>query len=421
MTIHDVAVSTGPTLHQELCREAEPHRRAYRPDKPGELEEVRRQASRRLTSLLLSKPAFSFIRLGDCELSFLLAAQADMDPGFRNIARSNRVSSNVAYGDPGLDRRHARRLLAAYQNADYVDFHDRYWFNAAHNAKLRLSRAAHLHRNENADTSHLFLEWALYEFTTYVSRRRCLFVGAEAGVLGSLYADPKYRTLAGNLWPGDAEPFFLDESRPVNENLDRIKADVCRQIEGLRIDTAFLSLGGGAKILCCEIAAELGVRCFDSGAIIRGLAYSGQSGEADWRAVHNPFFFRVPFDTYMAAVDRTFPRLLPEQRLSRAHAQLCLELQRKERGWSYAADLLDGDCFDDSAENRRHFRFAMRHYRRRYRPLQVQSDATRRQVVEFDEWCARRGIGLKAKLRRAQTTVRTTLGRAARAVGIRRS
>jgi hypothetical protein len=163
------------------------------------------------------------------------------------------------------------------------------------------------------------------------------------------------------------------------------------------VDTLFLSLGGAAKIICYELAEELGICAFDFGSLTRGLTYSGSDGHNFFRAVHYPFYFRVPFGTYMSALRRAMPGLTAAQVLAKAHAQLAFEFIRKEVGWSYASERLGDDCLDFGPENTAAFREAYRVYKREYRPLAGNDPEAVRQLDEFDQWLTRFRVGARGK------------------------
>ena len=136
-----------------------------------------------------------------------------------------------------------------------------------------------------------------------------------------------------------------------------------------RYDTLLICLGGSAKILCYELAREMSVRAIDWGSMLRGLTYSGSDGQSAWRASHNPFFFRVPFPIYLRSMVRAWPGLSREELLGKAHAQLCLEMQRKSIGSTFPADVHDPDNFEHNFNNERNFLAGYHHYRRVVQPL----------------------------------------------------
>jgi hypothetical protein len=125
--------------------------------------------------------------------------------------------------------------------------------------------------------------------------------------------------------------------------------------------------------------------------MMRGLAYCGSAGAALWRASHNPFFVRIPFAMHMEALERAHPDMPPATLLAKAHAQLCLDLQRKEAMNSFAADAIDPSSFDASEENLMRFFEGRRVYEARYRPLARRDPAAAKLVQEFDYWCLKKG------------------------------
>src|SRR5205823_6369748 len=105
-------------------------------------------------------------------------------------------------------------------------------------------------------------------------------------------------------WPERARIFYhqvRDDGRNLDANLDLVKEDLREFVREHRLDTLFLSLGGGAKILGYELSRELGICCFDFGAMIRTFTYSGCDGNRVARSPHSPFFFRIPCQTHMDA------------------------------------------------------------------------------------------------------------------------
>jgi hypothetical protein len=365
--------------------------------------EIRRSECRRISELMGAERPFSFLRLGDMELMFLIACQNNVPVYWASAAEAEvgKVSSTVAFGHPGLKPEHAARLQVAYENCSYLDFHDGWLTNQREFPKWSFERASNLHRNPGAEASQLFFDWLRYEFRNYVSGRRCLFAGAEAGILQELFSDPEYRSAARDYWPEDAQISFHPETRRVGEHLDAIKADLLTAIRANKVDTVFISLGGASKILCYELANEEGICAFDFGSLMRGLTYSGSDGHNFVRTVHYPFYFRVPFDVFMRALQCSAPQLRADQLLAKAHAQLAMELIRKEEGWSYASEWSGADCLDLGPENRKHFWAAYEIYGREFRHLGQHSDSAAAQVQEFEAWRKHLGLGLDGKIHRA--------------------
>jgi hypothetical protein len=164
-----------------------------------------------------------------------------------------------------------------------------------------------------------------------------LFAGGEAAILRELWNRTEYRTVASKYVSFDCVAFFEPDAEKINNRIDDIKRCLISRIKEFDIDTLFLSLGGAAKILCAEIAEETGICCFDFGGCMRGLTYSGSDGHSFVRSVHYPFYFRVPFDAFMDAVEAAYPRLHPNQLLVKAQCQVLLELEEHEEGESLPA------------------------------------------------------------------------------------
>lgn len=383
--------------------------------KPLAHRDVRLAECRRITELMSGHRPFSFLRLGDMELTSLVSWQQGRAVPWEIPDEDKIVSSAVVFGHPGLTERFADRLQRAFERCSYLDYHDGWRINQRDLPQWRHHRDAALHRNPGPEVSQLFFDWAEHEFRRYVRGRRVMMAGAEAGLLKELYADDTYRTAARDYWPADAEVTFFPETRR-NEQLDAIKSDLRDAITRERVDTVFLSLGGAAKIICYELAEELGICAFDFGSLMRALTYSGSDGHNFFRAVHYPFLFRVPFAVYMAALRRAMPSLTPAQLLAKAHAQLTLELIRKEVGWSYASERGGTDCLDFGPENMAAFKSAYDVYRREYRPLAGSDPDAARQVAEFDTWLGQFRIGARGRWLYYKNRARRAVGKAVRYV-----
>jgi hypothetical protein len=172
-----------------------------------------------------------------------------------------------------------------------------------------------------------------------------------------------------------------------------VKEDLRQFIEAHSVDTLFLSLGGGAKILGYELSRELGICCFDFGAMLRALSYSGCDGNRMARSAHSPFLFRIPFGVYMEALENAFPNLTPAELLAKAHGQLLLEILKKEIGWTSASWE-----FDFNRENMSAFRTAFQEYRRRYRKLFSASSTTKMERAGFLHFCGTHRLTLEGRL-----------------------
>src|SRR5262249_48865291 len=238
--------------------------------------------------------------------------------------------------------------------------------------------------------------WTEKEFKEYCKGRRIGFAGAEARLLELLVQTPEFLRAATDYLPNEAKIFYYqvrDDGRNLDANLDLIKEDLREFVKRHRVDTLFLSLGGGAKILGYELSRELGICCFDFGAMMRALTYSGCDGNRTARSPHSPFLFRIPFGVYMDALEKAMANLAPAELLAKAHGQLLLEVLKKEIGWTSVSWE-----FDFSGENLAAFRKAFQEYRRRYRKLFGTSTATKMERAGFLHFCGTHGLTLEGRL-----------------------
>ncbi|MEQ1862043.1 MAG: hypothetical protein ABMA13_19160 [Chthoniobacteraceae bacterium] len=374
------------------------------------IEEKRRIACRELTRIMQTRRPFSYLRLGDGELAFMLNVQRGREQSPDYL----RTSCEVAYDGPGIEGRHYERLRESYESCEYLDYHDNVAFNVENLPKLDLARREGLFRNDSPDTAWIIFDWTWHEFKTYAAGRRCLLVGAEASLLRELHATPAYRALATRFWPEDGAIIFHQvrgDGRDLSGNLDLIKSDIAALISEHSIDTVFLALGGAAKIVGHELAQELRVCTIDWGSALRALAYCGSAGPATWRASHSPYLLHVPFDLHMDALERAHPSLPKVDLVAKAQAQLCLELQRKEPMRTFPADVLEPSHFDAGPENLARFKAALRVYDRRYRALAKGDPEVQRLVREFDYWCLKKGLGWRGKIFRALVRAKSWLRR----------
>jgi hypothetical protein len=374
------------TFLQKLIRDLGPRPASPLGPKPTDLAELehRHKEAHRLTSLLEAGPRFSFVRLGDMDLALLLAAQeGEAFPEYSSESAGQ--TGTTAAGGPGISVRRAPRLRVALEQADYVDFHERLWPVGPLLPRLHLEPKPGQNRNPDATTSYILLAWMETEFRSYCERHRCGFVGGEVAVLEVLASRPEFRAAAQEHWPSQGEQFFhrprADGAR-LDENLDLIKEDLKKFVSEHQIDTLFLALGGGAKILAYELAEEVGIRCVDFGAMLRALCYLGSRGDRTGRSTHVPFYHRLEFATVMDAIETALPDLPPEALLAKAHAQLILELQTKEVGWTHGSKELRFNKDTISA-----FRQAERRYRIRYRNLFALTEASKLERRRFLHFC----------------------------------
>lgn len=353
--------------------------------KPDSLQSGRRAEAKRLTNLMsAADDGFSFVRLGDKDVAFLLYPDAVVS-AFGDAP--NQVTGTRADGTPGLQANQTSRLRTALEKASYVDFWECQWKDDSLLARLKLNRPANSFQNPSRETSCILGTWLEHEFKNFCKGRRVLFCGAEAPLLESLLRHEAFRKCYSGFWPEVCQSFVLrprNNGKNLAADLDLIKNDLREAILRLKADVLFLSLGGAAKILCQELADELKICAFDFGVGMRSLTYSGSGGYMAARGTHLIFLFRVPFGLYMDALEKTFPDLTPDALLAKAHAQLLLEVQEKEVGWSHAAAE-----YDFSPENRAHFRESFCEYKRRYRHLFNHSAVTRKERADFLHFCGK--------------------------------
>jgi hypothetical protein len=239
--------------------------------------------------------------------------------------------------------------------------------------------------------------WTMTQMRSFLSSRRTLVCGAEAAVQQQLFNEPEYMALASEYWPASACIEFVqppDDGRFLSENLDIIKKLLLDRIKNRSYDTVFLCLGGAAKILCFEIAEQVGVCAIDWGSMLRALTYSGSDGFANWRASHNPFFFRVPLRLYFPALAKAHPGKSPEWYLGKVHSQLALNLQLREKGRSRPADAHDQSSRAYSHENMRDFEEDYLYYESSIIPRFRQS---RKLVSDFHNWLLRNRVPVRVR------------------------
>jgi len=382
------------TYYQELLQSCPPPPSGSPFGKKQDGYDARLAQAKLLSQLMSRRRPFCFLRMGDMELAYMLAQQEQRLEGID--FRDGPTSGTQAYTNPGLSADHAERLRTAYEEADYVDFHEGNWPNEHLVSKLTLKRAPDSHRNATKETSLVFFTWTEREFKQYCSDRRIGFAGAEARLLELLSQTPAFARAAAAYWPENAEVFYhqvRNDGRNLDANLDMVKQDLRQFVKVHEIDTLFLSLGGGAKILGYELSREVGICCFDFGAMIRALTYSGCDGNRMTRSPHSPFLFRIPFGIYMEALEKAMPNLAPAELLAKAHGQLLLELMRKEIGWTSVSWE-----FDFSEENLSAFRDAFQEYRKRYRKLFRSSSATKMERAGFLHFCGTHKLTLEGEL-----------------------
>jgi len=357
-------------------------------------ESARTKEAGFLSQLMATKRPFCFLRMGDMELVYLLAYQNDRLDSIE--FGDGQLSGTQGCGNPGLSARHANRLRSAYEGADYIDFHEKNWPNQHLVPRLQLRRDLESRSNPTADASLLFLTWTELEFRDYCQDRKIGFAGAEAKLLELLSKTAEFKWAGKDYWPDRAEIFYhqvRDDGRNLDLTLDLVKDDLREFVTTRRIDTLFLSLGGGAKILAYELSRELNICCFDFGAMIRAFTYSGCDGNRFARSPHSPFLFRIPFERHMDALEQAFPNLTPAELLAKAHGQLLLEVLKKQVGWTFASWE-----YDFSPQNVAAFRQAFEEYKLRYSKLFNSSAAAKIERAGFLHFCGKHHLTLEGRI-----------------------
>ena len=366
-----------------------------------------------LSVALESAKSFSFLRLGDGELRYLLEMQQGEWQDAKYSTDNLSPSCEIATGTLGLEVGDYPRLLASYEQCDALDFYAWLPYNSSRLGQLRWNRRPDGLSLPEIKGHGIVNYWTGFAWGRYAARHRCLICGAEGALQEQLLADPEYRRIAAGFWPAGAEIFFLhppDRGRRPSAHLDQLKAALAQSISRHNIDTVLICLGGPAKILCHELARECGVRAVDWGSMLRALTYSGTDGNSTWRSSHNPFFFRVPLNVYMPALERAFPEMSVAERTARAHGQLCLELQRHVFAATLPTDVHDPASFDDSPGNRQAFADSYCYYVRHVLPLTRGNPAARALVAEMDYWLLKKGIGWRGRIFRALVRLKGALG-----------
>lgn len=368
----------------------------------------RREMLKKLTAGLAT-PGFSYLRLGDMEMHFMLRVQASNleKDGFIFFDRDKLGPSIKTFvSGAALAPEHYSRLRHSYEQCSFLDLYQFVPECEKHQNELIWNLGPEQIRTSDAQDSHLLYDWFSTEFFHFAQEHRVLICGAESALLKELLAFPEYGNLARHLIPMNAQLSLiqpLNNGRTLAKDLEAIKEQIKLEIARHRPETVFLCLAGYSKILGHELAREMGVSTFDAGSILRALTYSGSSGSATWRANHNPFFFRVPLPLYMRALQQAHPELTSEEQLAKALAQLCLDLMKKEAGRSFPADRLDPKSLSLTEDNLKWFWEDFAYYKKNIRPLAGDSPKGRELLAEFDQWRMYAGIGVLGKLYQATT------------------
>ncbi len=361
--------------------------------RPDPMATGRLAEAQRLTNLFHKGKMFSFGRLGDYDVGFLInPVQA---ASIYNKA-SEKISGTAAFASPGLSHNQAFRLRNSLERISYLDFYDRQWKDSSVLDRAQIKRMPGGFRNPNRETSFILPTWLEFEFRDFCRGKRILFCGAEAPLLENLIKTNAFRNTPAETLFSESAVWFLrprENGKNLSANLDLIKTDIIQLIRENEIDVLFLSLGGGAKILCSEIAEELQIIAIDFGVGLRSLTYSGSDGNLSARSTHLVFYHRVPFERYMDCLIQSYPDLTKENILAKAHAQLLLEVQEKEVGWSHSAWE-----YDFSDENREYFYKGFKSYQKRFQDLFNYSLNTKNDRLGFLHFCGTHKLTNEGKL-----------------------
>lgn len=360
-------------------------------------KEKRAIQARKISELMRNRSKCCFLRMGDAELRLLLSLQFEREGELAEQHFSDGpLGGTMSEGNPGLSSKHLKRLKEAYENAEYVDFHEGNWPNEHLVPLLKIERAPGTYSNPDQESSLVFLCWLENEFREYCLGKKIGFIGAEARILELLLSEHDFSTISEKIWPSTAKVYFhqvRDNGRNLDVNLDLVKEDIKNFISANKIDTIFISLGGGAKIIAYELSRELNVKFFDFGSLIRALTYSGCDGNRFSRSPHYPFLYRVPFLLYMRCLERAMPNLAPEELLAKAHGQLIQEVVKKEYAWSHASME-----FDFNAENVLIFKKSFREYKKRYKHLFKISKKSIKERCDFLHFCGKHKLTCEGRL-----------------------
>lgn len=233
--------------------------------------------------------------------------------------------------------------------------------------------------------------------------------GAEASLLEWLSSQEEYQNIANEYWPSEKKIHFhqvRDDGRNLNKNMDLIKSDLMEFIRLNDIQTLFLSLGGGAKILGYEIAKEMGVRIVDFGAMIRALCDLGSDGHLAARSTHSIMFFRLPFELVMQGIEETQGELNPEELLARAHAQLIHQLRSGE----IAISRRNRDL-DFSYDARKRFSHSYKSYTKQYNQFHRVNNSCIKERNNFFHFCGLHRLTMRGVVYYTKFKIKTTIKR----------
>jgi hypothetical protein len=360
-------------------------------------DDLRKGEAKRITDLLNANDKFSFLRLGDMELTLMLANQDGLTQDL-DTTEHETPTGTTASGSPGIGLRYAKRLKSAFEGADYVDFHEVLRMNRILLPRLNLNRNREGTNNPGKWTSYILPLWVSREFRSFCDTkgRRCGIAGAEASILEWLSDKDRFLQAAEGIWPKKNRISFhqvRNNGKGIDTHLDVIKEDLLKFIDQNDLDTLFLSLGGGAKILCHELSRECNIRAVDFGAMIRSLCDIGSDGNSTSRSTHSVQLYRLPSSLVMEGLFSVRGNLKEVERLSLMHAQLIHQLLPDRVAYSRGNSQLD---FGKNTRNR--FKAELKECKQKFPYVfRVSTKECRLEAARFLHFCGRNNLTLKGR------------------------
>jgi hypothetical protein len=130
----------------------------------------RQSAIIELSQLMREKRPFSYLRLGDGELGWLLKMQEGTQCVEQNpYSYEQGRSTGAAYGVRGVRLDQYERLLHAYENCSFLDLQQSYPFNKENVSLLNLNYSCETRKTSPAG-SFLLYEWVYSQFGSYACK-----------------------------------------------------------------------------------------------------------------------------------------------------------------------------------------------------------------------------------------------------------
>ena len=366
--------------------------------------DARKAEAARLTSLMECGRSFSYVRIGDGELAWLIRIQRGEHPEIFEYSEDAGLKSYFTTGGRTLPVKYYDQLLEVFENCDYIDKFElagEALQNGVSFADLKWQRSTELQCNPTPETSQIFYDWVLYEMKAYLETHRCLFIGSEAPLLKQLIKSGDYLHRAENYFPKNFSGKFAgvyEDGKEYWKHLTTIENDIVEKIAAFKADTVFISLSAGAKLLGHKISKELNVVTFDFGSMLRALANSATPGFTSTRASHTPFLLHLPLETYVAALMEERPGIEPLVLLRKAHAQLMQSLAKRDVGESLSVPDLDRKTLDRGKQDRKTFFEDYFWYKKVLLKSFAHTKEIQSEIDDFNAWRRRRWIGIDGYL-----------------------